>query len=152
MASQDKALPQIPLGSVGEFRLYGLTLPGMEDAWDPKSQVCLPVGNALKLLLRIFAALWKLNKKTQAQLLKVSPSTLGRYRRGQSVPHRHEQLQRIGDLLRCYMVLRVLYPRNPEVADSWVTSAHKRFRPNPLVFMQHCGTTEVIRYLHRQLG
>jgi len=73
MASRNKGLSQIPLGSVGEFRMYGLTLPGMEDAWDPNSQVCLPVETAVKLLLRIFAALWKLNKKTQAQLLKVSP-------------------------------------------------------------------------------
>ncbi len=152
MASQAKGLPPIPLGSVGEFRMFGLTLPGMEDAWDPQSQVCLPVGTGLKLLLRIFETLWKLDPKTQAQLLQVSPSTLGRYRRGQSVPRRQEQLQRIGDLLRCYMILRVLYPHNPEVADNWVMHAHRRFRPNPVVFMQHCGTYEVMRYLQGKLG
>jgi len=151
MASQHKGMPQISLGSVGEFRMFGLTLPGIEDVWDPKSQVCLPVGNALKLLLRIFGK-WQLDPKTQARLLKVGPSTLGRYRRGLSVPRRREQLQRIGDLLRCYMVLRVLYPNNPEVADRWLTHTHTRFRPNPVVFMQHCGTTEVMRYLHGQLG
>ncbi len=50
------------------------------------------------------------------------------------------------------MILRVLYPRNPEVADRWVTSAHRRFRPNPVVFMQHGGTTEVLRHLLGQLG
>jgi len=144
-------MPQIPLGSVEEFRMFGLTLPGMEDVWDPQSQVCLPMGTALKLLLRIFEK-WQLDPKTQAQMLKVSPATLGRYRRGQSVPRRREQLQRIGDLLRCYMILRVLYPRNPEVADRWITSAHKRFRPNPVVYIQHCGMIEVLRYLHGQLG
>ncbi len=144
-------MPQIPLGSVGEFRMFGLTLPGIEDVWDPQSQVCLPVGNALKLLLRIFEK-WQLDPKTQAQLLKVSPSTLGRYRRGQSVPHRQEQLQRIGDLLRCYMVLRVLYSHNLELSDSWLTRAHTRFRPNPIAYMMHHGTDEVMRYLHGQLG
>jgi hypothetical protein len=144
-------MPQVPLGSVGEFRMFGLTLPGIEDVWDPKSQVCLPVGNALKLLLRIFEKKWVLDYKSQALLLKVSPSTLERYHRGLSVPRRHEQLQRIGDLLRCYMVLRVLYPNNPEVADRWLTRAHTRFRPNPVAFMQHCGTTEVIRHLQEQL-
>lgn len=58
----------------------------------------------------------------------------------------------IGDLLRCYMILRVLYPRNPEVSDKWLTSAHKRFLPNPVVFMQHNGTTEMLRHLLGQLG
>jgi hypothetical protein len=144
-------MPQIPLGSVGEFRMFGLTLPGIEDVWDPRAQVCLPVGNALKLLLRIFEK-WQLDQQTQAQLLKVSPSTLGRYRRGLSVPRRREQLQRIGDLLRCYMVLRVLYPRNPEVADRWLTRDHTRFRPNPVAYMMRHGTNEVMRYLHGQLG
>ncbi len=152
MASQAKGLPQISLGSVGEFRMFGLTLPGMEDAWDPQSQVCLPAGTGLKLLLRIFETLWKLDKKTQAQLLQISPSTLERYRRSLSVPRRQEQRQRIGDLLRCYMILRVLYPHTPEVADNWVTSAHRRFRPTPVVFMQHGGTTEVMRHLQGKLG
>lgn len=152
MASQVRGMPQISLGSVGEFQLFGLTLPGIEDAWDPQSQVCLPVGTALKLLLRIFETLWKLDKDTQAKLLQVSPSTLGRYRRGVSVPRRQEPLQRIGDLLRCYMILRVLFPHNPEVADAWLTRTHRRFRPNPVVFMQHCGTTEVLRHLQGKLG
>jgi hypothetical protein len=131
---------QITLGSVAEFRMFGLTLPGIEDVWDPRAPVCLPAGTGLKLLLRIFETLWKLDQKTQAQLLKVSPSTLGRYRRGLSVPRRHEQLQRIGDLLRCYMVLRVLYPNNPAVADCWFTGAHTHFRPNPVAYMIHHGT------------
>jgi len=144
-------MPQISLGSVGEFRMFGLTLPGIEDVWDPKSQVCLPVGNALKLLLRIFEK-WQLDPKTQAQLLQVSPSTLGRYRRGLSFPRRHEQLERIGDLLRCYMVLRVLYAHNLELSDHWLTRAHTRFRPNPVAYMMHHGTDEVMRYLHGQLG
>jgi hypothetical protein len=142
---------QITLGSVGEFRMFGLTLPGLEDVWDPRAPVCLPAGTGLKLLLRIFEK-WQLDPKTQIQLLKVSPSTLGRYRRGLSVPRRREQLQRIGDLLRCYMVLRVLYPNNPVVADRWFTSAHTRFRPNPVAYMRRRGTTEVMRYLHGQLG
>lgn len=132
--------------------MFGLTLPGIEEAWDPQSQVCLPVGNALKLLLRIFETLWKLDKDTQAKLLQVSPSTLGRYRRGLSVPRRQEQLQRVGDLLRCYMILRVLYPYHPEAADGWLTRAHRRFRPNPVVYMQHCGTQEVVRHLQGKLG
>lgn len=151
MVSRDKAMPPISLGSVGEFRRYGLRLPGLEDLWDPQAPVCLPVGTALKLLLRIFEK-WALEPETQARLLKVSPSTLGRYRRGLSIPRRPEPLQRIRDLLRCYMMLRVLYPHNPEVADHWLTHAHRRFRPNPVVFMQHCGTDEVVRHLQGQLG
>jgi hypothetical protein len=143
---------QITLGSVAEFRMFGPTLPGIEDAWDARAPVCLPAGTGLKLLLRIFETLWKLDRQTQARLLKVSPSTLERYRRGLSVPRRREQLQRIGDLLRCYMVLRVLYPNNPAVADCWFTGAHTHFRPNPVAYMIHHGTNKVMRYLHGQLG
>lgn len=152
MASRDKAMPQVSLGSVGEFRIYGLTLPGLDEVWDPKSQVCLPVETALRLLLRIFETLWKLDKDTQARLLQVSPATLGRYRRGLSVARRQEQLQRIGDLLRCYMILRVLYPYHPEVAENWLTRANARFRPNPVAHMMRRGTREVLLYLHGRLG
>ncbi len=150
--SMSSGICQISLGSVGEFRMYGLTLPGLEDIWDPQAPVCLPVETALKLLLRIFDTIWKLDSKTQARLLKVSPSSLGRYRRGLSVPRRQEQLQRIGDLLRCYMILRVLYPYHPEAAGTWLTRANTRFRPNPVAHMMRRGTREALLYLHGRLG
>ena len=152
MASRNKTLPQVSLGSVGEFRIYGLTLPGLEDLWDPQAPACLPAGTALKLLLRIFETLWKLDKDTQARLLKVSPSSLGRYRRGLSVPRRQEQLQRIGDLLRCYMILRALFPHKPKAAENWFTHANPRFRPNPVGHMMRHGTRGVLLYLHGRLG
>lgn len=152
MTSRDKTLPQVSLGSVGEFRMYGLTLPGLEDIWDPQAPVCLPVGTALKLLLRIFETMWKLDSKTQARLLKVSPSSLGRYRRGLSVPRRPEPVQRIGDLLRCYMILRALFPHKSKAAETWFTHANTRFRPNPVAHMMRHGTREVLLYLHGRLG
>jgi len=46
MASMDRGTGQVMLGTVGEFRMFGLTLPGIESASDPASLVCLPVDTA----------------------------------------------------------------------------------------------------------
>jgi len=147
-----KHLPQVTLGTVGEFEMLGLTLPGIERAKDPSSLVCLPASDALKLLLRIFEKLWKLDAGTQAKLLKVSPSTLRRYRAGKSVPRRQEQLQRIEDLLRCHKALRVLFPHNPELADTWLTLRNRSFgEQSPIAHAMRHGTHDVRRYLEAEL-
>jgi len=139
---------QITLGTVGELEMRGLTFPGIGNA-DPASVVSLSVDRALKLLLPILESLWKLDRETQARLLKVSPSTLELYRRGKSVPRKCEQLERIGDLLRIYAALRVLLP-NPEAADTWPTRPNTRFHPNPVDHMKRHGTKVVRQYLEAE--
>lgn len=147
-----KHMPQIALGTVGEFEMLGLTFPGIEGAKDPSSLVRLPVDTALRLLLPILDRLWKLDRKTQARLLKVSLPTLKRYRAGASLPRRREQLQRIEDLHRCYMALRVLFPRNPELADAWPTRRNRNFKEQtPIAYAVRRGTRDVRRYLESEL-
>lgn len=147
-----KGMGKITLGSVTEFRMLGLTVPGIENAKDPWAQVCLPAASAVKLLLTIFEKLWKLDAETQAKLLKVSRSTLRRYRTGSSVPRRQEQLQRIEDLLRCHKALRVIFPRNPEAADTWPTRRNTRLTPSPVEYAVRHGTKEVRQYLEAELA
>ena len=148
----DRGAGQIKLGTVGEFRTLGLTLPGIGSASDPASLACLPVDTALRLLLPILETLWKLDRTTQAKLLKVGPSTLKRYRAGRSVPRRREQLRRIEDLLRWYMALRVLFPRNPELADAWPTRRNSGLKPSPVANAVRRGTRDVRRYLEGELA
>lgn len=148
MAFMRNDVRQITLGTAGELDMHGLTLPGIRSA-DPASLVCLPIDAALKLLMRILEKLWKLDRETQAKLLKVSLSTLARYRRGKSVPRRREQLERIEDLLRCYQALRVLLPRDA-AADTWPTRSNRRFRPNPVAYMLRHGTKVVRQYLEAE--
>ena len=148
----DKSTDQITLGTVGEFRMFGLTLPGIEGTENPEALVRLPVDTALRLLLPIFETLWKLDRNTQAKLLKVGPSTLKRYRAGRSVPRRREQLRRIEDLHRWYMALRVLFPRNPELADAWPTHRNSRLKPSPIANAVRRGTKGVRRYLEAELA
>ncbi len=144
---------QITLGTVGEFRMFGLTFPGIENARDPAFLVCLPADTALRLLLPILEKLWKLDRATQAKLLKVSPSTLKRYRAAKSIPRRREQLQRIEDLHRCYLALRVLFPRNPELADAWITRRNRQFKKqSPVAYAVRRGTRDVRRYLEGELA
>ncbi len=141
---------QIALGTAGEFAMYGLTLPGVGGE-DPTSIVCLSADRALRLVLPILETLWKLDRGTQAKLLKVSPSTLERYHRGKAVPRRREQIERIGGLLRIYTALRVLLPRE-DAADSWPTRSNTHFRPNPVAYMRRRGTRDVERYLRATLA
>lgn len=147
-----KGMPQITLGTVGELEMLGLTLPGIESVRDPASLVCLPVGTALRLLLPILETLWKLDRATQAKLLKVSLPTLRRYRAGKSIPRGQEQLRRIEDLHRSYLALRVLFPRNPELADAWPTRRNLNFKKlSPVAYAVRRGTREVRRYLEAEL-
>ncbi len=140
----------IVLGTLDELDMHGLMLPGMQGAKDPGSVARLPVDVTLKLLMCILENLWRLDRETQSKLLKVSPSTLAFYRRGKSVPRRNEQLERIGDLLRCYKALRVLLPR-AEAADAWPMQSNARFRPNPVAYMLRHGTKDVRQYLEAEM-
>lgn len=147
-----KYTSQITLGTVGEFEMLGLTLPDIERARDPSSLVCLPVDTALRLLLRILEGLWKLDRETQSRLLKVSPFTLQRYHACKSLPRRREQLQRIEDLHRCYMALRVLFPQNPELADAWPTRRNRNFKDqSPIAYALRHGTKGLRQYLESEL-
>lgn len=147
-----KRTPQITLGTVGEFEMLGLTFLGIESTRDPASSVCLPVDRALGLLLPILETLWKIDRETQARLLKVKPHTLRRYRAGKSLPRQREQLRRIEDLHRCYMALRVLFPRNPELADAWPTRRNRNFKElSPIAYAVRRGTRDVRRYLDAEL-
>lgn len=146
-------IDHIVLGRMCEFRIFGLRYPGIKHAKDPCALARLPVGNALKLLFVAFERRWKLDPKTQARLLKVSLTTLKRYRDSKSVPRRREQLQRIEDLLRCHKALRVLFPRNPELADAWPTRRNSNFKKlSPVAYAVRRGTREVRRYLEAELA
>jgi len=148
-----RAAPRVTLGNVADFRYCRLAIPGAvaDDPRDLDSPVRMPAAYALRLLLVAFEKRWKLKSKDQAALLKVSPATLERYRTGQSVPRRREQLERIADLLRCRIALRLCFPYNPNIVDAWLTLPNKRFRPNAVAYMRRHGVKPVERYLWGQL-
>lgn len=149
MASMHSDPRKVILGSVGELMMYGLTVPGLENARDPLAQVCLSVADALKLLLVILESRWKLDTKTQAALLGISTSTLNQCHKGNSAPLTHRQIDRITDLLRCYKSLRVLLPRE-DSADTWISRPNDRFYPSPVAYMLQHGTKGVRRYLESE--
>lgn len=147
-----RATSKVTLGTVGEFKMLGLTVPGIDTAQDPLACIRLPADHALRLLLAIFEKQWKLDSGTQANLLKVSPSTLSRYRAREAVPRRREQLQRIEDLLRCHKALSAIFSRSPEQADTWPTRRNSRLEPNPVAYAMRNGTADVRRYLEAELA
>ncbi len=147
-----RGMAKITLGTVGEFRMLGLTVPGIDTAQDPLAHIRLSADHALRLLLAIFEKQWKLDNAMQAKLLKVSSSTLRRYRARRSVPRRREQLQRIEDLLRCHKALCVIFSRYPEQADTWPMRRNSRLEPSPIAYAVQHGTGDVRQYLEAELA
>jgi hypothetical protein len=67
--------------------------------------------------------LWRLDSRTQAVLLGISPgsrTTLSRYRNGHPLAATRDRLERVGHLIGIHKCLQILYPKNPELRNSWV--------------------------------
>lgn len=86
-------------------------------------------GALAKMIMALFDH-WKLGTEDQAMLLGLAPSNraaLGRYRRGEPIGGNRDQYERIGHLLGIHKNLRLLFPRNRELAYRWMTTRNKAF-------------------------
>jgi Protein of unknown function (DUF2384) len=81
------------------------------------------------MLARLFDH-WQLAASEQAGLLGLSPgnrSTLARYRRGEPLADSRDLLERAGHLLGIHQSLRILFPRDRELAYRWMSTPNRRF-------------------------
>jgi hypothetical protein len=102
---------------------------------------------------------WGLPPEDQLVLLGLDPSsrsTLSRYRRGAPLAGSRDLLDRAGHLLGIHKALRILYPRNRELAYRWMTTRHARFgNKTPVeVVREHgfAGLLMVRAYLDEERG
>ncbi len=73
---------------------------------------------------------WNISSEDQLALLGLSTTNRGalsRYRNGEPLSARRALLERAGCLLSIHQSLRLLYPRNRDLAYHWMTQRNKAF-------------------------
>jgi Antitoxin Xre/MbcA/ParS C-terminal toxin-binding domain/Antitoxin Xre-like helix-turn-helix domain len=101
---------------------------------------------------------WQLTASEQAEVLGLSPgsrTTLARYRGGEPFADNRDLLDRAGHLLGIHKSLRLLFPRDRDLAYRWMTQPNRRFGTRPVdLIIEHGfeGLLSVRRYLDFQRG
>ncbi len=86
-------------------------------------------GALAKMLLTLFDH-WNLTTEDQAMLLGLASSNraaLSRYRKGEPIGTSRDQYDRVGHLLAIHKNLRLLFPKNRELAYCWISTRNKAF-------------------------
>ena len=86
-------------------------------------------GALAKMLLTLFEH-WNLTTEDQAMLLGLASSNraaLSRYRKGEPIGTSRDQYDRVGHLLAIHKNLRLLFPKNRELAYCWISTRNKAF-------------------------
>jgi len=66
-----------------------------------------------------------------ARAIESNRSALARYDQGEPLASNRDLLDRAGHLLGIHKSLKLLYPRNQEIVERWITSPNKKFHGNP---------------------
>lgn len=102
---------------------------------------------------------WQLSTEDQASLLGLAPSNraaLSRYRKGEPIGSSRDQMERVGHLLGIHKNLRLLFPRNRELAYRWMSTPNRAFdQRSPVQLIREwgfAGLLTVRTYLDRARG
>lgn len=86
-------------------------------------------GALAKMVLTLFDH-WNLTTEDQALLLGLASTNraaLSRYRKGEPIGASRDQYDRVGHLLAIHKNLRLLFPKNRELAYRWISTRNKAF-------------------------
>jgi hypothetical protein len=86
-------------------------------------------GALAKMVMTLFDH-WNLTTEEQAALLGLAAanrSALTRYRKGEPIGTSRDQYERVGHLLAIHKNLRLLFPKNRELAYRWISTRNKAF-------------------------
>jgi len=102
---------------------------------------------------------WKLSTEDQAALLGLAASNraaLARYRKGEPIGTSRDQYERVGHLLGIHKNLRLLFPRNRDLAYRWMSTRNKAFENlTPVEVVKEWGFAGLLMvraYLDRARG
>ncbi|MEJ2608567.1 MAG: MbcA/ParS/Xre antitoxin family protein [Candidatus Thiodiazotropha sp.] len=102
---------------------------------------------------------WQLPTEDQLSLLGLSTNNRGaltRYRRGEPLAPNRDLLERVGILLSIHKSLRLLFPRNRDLAYSWMTQRNRAFEGmTPVEAIKQWGFTGLLMvraYLDKARG
>lgn len=105
-----------------------------------------------RMVVRLFDR-WNVPAADQAALLGLSPdsrATVARYRRGEPLADNTDLLARAGHLLGIHKALRIMFPRDRDLAYRWVSTPNRRFggrKPLDTLRQGYEGILSVRRYL-----
>ncbi len=109
------------------------------------------------MVMRLFDH-WRLSTAEQSALLGLSAynrTGLSRYRKGEPLADSRDLIDRAGHLLGIHASLRVLFPQDLELVNSWMTTLNHRLgvRPVDLIIERGFeGLLAVRRYLDFERG
>ena len=110
------------------------------------------------MLLKMFE-LWNLTTEEKLAALGLSTdnrAALTRYKKGEAISASRDMLDRAGNLLAIHKDLRLLFPRNPELAYSWMKTKNRALHGNTpietIAEMGFPGLLYVRSYLDRARG
>jgi len=148
MNDQDK---RIAIGTVGEFLMLNITLPGLDlTTLDPEQTVSLKWVGGIQILMNLFSK-WKINADDQARLLGIPTDTLKTWPFCDATPITDDVVDRCQSLFCIHMAVLVLFPtsKNPNYhGHHWLHTTNKHFSGlTPIQFMLENGPADVARYL-----
>jgi hypothetical protein len=110
------------------------------------------------MLLKMFE-LWNLTTEEKLAALGLSTdnrAALTRYKKGEAISASRDMLDRAGNLLAIHKDLRLLFPRNPELAYTWMKTKNRALHGNTpietIAEMGFPGLLYVRSYLDRARG
>jgi hypothetical protein len=111
-----------------------------------------------KMLMQLFGH-WEITTQEQLDILglaKENRSALSRYRKGEPIGASRDALERAGHILAIHKNLRLLFPRNRELAYRWMRTRNKAFDGRtPVEAIQEFGFAGLLMvrgYLDRMRG
>jgi len=111
-----------------------------------------------RMVIRLFE-LWKIEPPDQMALLglaETSRMTLARYRKGEPLADNRDLLDRVANLLSIHRSLRILFPKNRDLAYRWPTTPNRAFEGRtPVEVIRRdgfLGLLVVKRYLDFERG
>jgi len=149
----DSEEPRISIGSLGEFEMYGLSLPKNlinKGAGNPSDVITIPASMAVRMTLNILK-IWDVSADDWGSVLGVTSERVEDYKKGR-FPTETAELQRLEDILAIYRALKILIP-DDSLGKRWCSTPNGYFdkrRPIDVIVAQ--GTLVVRRFLEGWLG
>jgi len=141
----------IVVGTVGDFLMLNITLPGLElEEKDSEKFIHIKFSDSVDILMALLAS-WEITEEDKASILGTTVETFRRWNADTAMPETDEMISRCQSLFRINMALMMLYPKTLNARCSgvyWLNVVNDEFDGKTAVeYMAEFGPEVVERYL-----